>query len=341
MAHNTEISWCDDTVNLWWGCTEVHAGCDNCYARTLAHRWGFDLWGKPGTFGGVRRRVKSAFSDLAKFQRIAAATGTTRRVFIGSMMDIFEKPMPVVDNDGQPVQGVPDTHVLRQLLFANIMAGKYPNLIFLLLTKRPSNINKYIPQDWQTEGAPANVWFGCSVVDQKTADDLVKHLLQVNGHLFLSMEPLLGAVDLTRVRAFDNTSERAIPDDPEDQAQYFMNCLTPGSYYQEHFPGDIMPHGVDGPYRPAIDWVIVGGESGLYARAMHPDWATKIVDDCLGWEVPVHFKQWGEWVPVRAAGLYKKMQRIDFSDGTAMLKVGKKAAGRVLNGRYYDAIPEL
>jgi len=55
MAKNSLIEWCNHTANLWWGCTQVHSGCDNCYANTLAHRWGFDIWGKDR----YRREIQS------------------------------------------------------------------------------------------------------------------------------------------------------------------------------------------------------------------------------------------------------------------------------------------
>lgn len=99
MAQDSKIEWTHHTANLWWGCVEVHTGCDHCYARTLSNRWGFDVWGndKP------RRLVNNVFNDIAKFQRLAAAKNEVHRVFVGSMMDIFEKSFPLVDSKGIPV----------------------------------------------------------------------------------------------------------------------------------------------------------------------------------------------------------------------------------------------
>jgi hypothetical protein len=87
------------------------------------------------------------------------------------------------------------TNTLRNELFTNFIPTA-PNLRFLLLTKRPSNINKYIPAAWKV-APPPNVYFGTSVVSQKTVDKLVPQLLQVKGRKFLSVEPLLEEVDLT------------------------------------------------------------------------------------------------------------------------------------------------
>lgn len=184
MAQDSKIEWTHHTANLWWGCTKVHEGCNNCYAETLANRFGPEVWGndKP------RRWIGSFFKDLAKFQREAAKANEIHRVFVGSMMDIFEKPMPLVTKNGEPLGD--DTGELRKIFFHSISGGQYPNLLFLLLTKRPSNINKYIPESWK-EFPPSNVMYGYSPVTQKTFDDGVAQLAQVNGKRFLSVEPQL------------------------------------------------------------------------------------------------------------------------------------------------------
>lgn len=186
MAENSKIEWTDHTVNLWWGCTKVHAGCDNCYAEYFSDvRYKNDLWGE----GKNRKRIKSAFSNLTKFQRQAESEGKKVRVFVGSMMDIFEKSKPL----SNPIGNCPETGNLRAFLFAQIMLGVYDNIDFLLLTKRPSNINKMIPSPWKTN-PPSNVWFGTSPVDQNTWDNLVPMLGKVNGNKFLSVEPQLGPI---------------------------------------------------------------------------------------------------------------------------------------------------
>lgn len=152
MAQNSKIEWTHHTANLWHGCTKVHAGCDNCYAETLSKRWGNDVWGndKP------RKVIKNVFIDLDRYQKLAFTAGEIHRVFVGSMMDIFEKPMPLINSKGDKINDA-DTGYLRNILFQKIDAGKYNNLMFLLLTKRPSNINKYIPESWK-ENPPANVF---------------------------------------------------------------------------------------------------------------------------------------------------------------------------------------
>lgn len=190
MAQNSKIEWTTHTLNLWHGCTKVHEGCDNCYAEALAKRWGNDVWGndKP------RKFISSALRELEKMQSMAKAKGEQHRVFVGSMMDIFEKPMPLVDSKGNDLE-ITDTGNLRNRLFSKIMLGEYPNLMFLLLTKRPSNINKYIPEHWKTT-PPENVMFGTSPVNQETANKLILQLLEVNGKRFLSIEPQLDSINI-------------------------------------------------------------------------------------------------------------------------------------------------
>lgn len=288
MSTNSKIEWTEHTANLWWGCTKVHAGCDHCYAETLVHRRkpGTEIWG-PGT---ARLEIKGVWKDLDKQQRDAAKAGTQARVFVGSMMDIFEKPMPTLsENVG--------TGNLRQRLFKNITDGQYPNLIFLFLTKRPSNIERFIPYDWQDNGPPDNVMFGTSPCDQATFDTLVPQLLKVNGKRFLSIEPLLGPIKMRWP---------AVPWSTAD-----------------------------------ISWVIVGGESGHQARPMHPEWVRDLREQCRKGGVPFFFKQWGEWSPGPLIDKPTDKMVAGQEDGTycPVWKVGKKEAGRILDGNTYSDFP--
>lgn len=253
MAQNSKIEWCDHTDNLWWGCTHVHEGCDNCYAETLAHRFGPNVWGNDAP----RRIINSFFSELDKYQRDAAKEDKIARVFVGSMMDIFEKPMPLVDKQGNEVHGQ-NTGNLRFHFFYRIDRGDYPNLMFLLLTKRPSNINKYIFESWK-ETPPANVMFGYSPVTQKTFDDGVNQLLMVNGKKFLSVEPQLEEITLS-------------------------NLLKDAT--RQVFSG-----GEEKIVRYPINWIIQGGESGPKKRPFDIAWARKMRDECAEYGVPYFFKQ--------------------------------------------------
>jgi protein gp37 len=114
-------------------------------------------------------------------------------------MDIFEKPKSLVNHKGEPIkEGDAEfwsTGQLRDKFFNEIVPNS-PNLMFLLLTKRPSNINKYIPDSWKVN-PPTNVMFGTSPVSQKTANDLIPQLAKVKGKRFVSIEPQLEKIDLT------------------------------------------------------------------------------------------------------------------------------------------------
>lgn len=245
MATNSKIEWTHHTGNLWWGCTKVHAGCDNCYAEVLAKRHGNQVWGNDN----ARKVTKSVWTDFLKWQALAQDQGEMHRVFVGSMMDIFEKPMPTQDWKGNRLPG--DTGTIRDRFFYEIVPN-CPNLMFLLLTKRPGNINKYIPESWK-RNPPLNVMFGTSPVDQVTANTMIPKLARVAGIRFVSIEPQLGPVDL----------------------------CAPAKL------GDA----VNGRLIDWLDWVIQGGESGHRRRPFNTDWALEMRKDCIGTGTPYFFKQ--------------------------------------------------
>lgn len=189
MGENTKIEWCDHTANIWWGCEEVSPGCDNCYARTFARSKG-----KGDAWENVRYVTKSVWKGLKKWNDAAGATGVMRWVFVGSMMDIAEKPKPAYDWSGNRLEGVTTADIRERFLR---LAPQLSNLLFLTLTKRPGNLLKYVPREWLSDWPP-NVMPGTSPVNQETASVVVPQLLEVPARQrFLSCEPLLGAVDLS------------------------------------------------------------------------------------------------------------------------------------------------
>ncbi len=184
MAQNSKIEWTDHTVNLWWGCSKVHTGCKNCYAESLSHRYGNDIWGEDKG----RKRIKSAFKDLDKYQHQAEKDNGKLRIFCGSMMDIFEELKLLLN----PISNYHTNHSLRDELFKRIVIDhKYKNLIFLFLTKRPEKI-----MGSTYPFLPKNMWFGTSISDYKTSQIYVEELVSC-GHekLFLSIEPQIGIID--------------------------------------------------------------------------------------------------------------------------------------------------
>lgn len=193
----------------------------------------------------------------------------------------------------------------RAELFALVEAT--PELDWLLLTKRPENVLGMVPMHWR-EKLPANAWLGTSVENQETADKRIPELLKVPAKVrFLSCEPLLGEVDLP-----------------------LHNCtIVPGQ------GGTVAEQIARTQIMPAIHWVIVGGESGPNARPVHPDWVRSIRDQCVAAGVPFFFKQWGEWAPSPEIGL-----PYHFEDGDHAFRIGKKTAGRLIDGRTWEEQPK-
>lgn len=284
MGKDSKIEWCHHTCNLVHGCTHAQSiGCDNCYAETISKRWGRDIWGndKP------RLEIQSVWKNFATFQKLAKEANEMHRVFVGSMMDIFEKPMPVINSKG--VLQKYDTDYIRQEYFYNIVPNT-PNLMHLLLTKRPSNINKYIPEEWKTN-PPENVMFGTSPVNQETADRLIPQLLQVNGKRFLSVEPQLAEINLEKYLWVPRGKLISDPLSGEAVIQtYCEECGSGGKYLKE--PCDNMC-----AFKP-ISWVINGGESGGHKRPFNPDWARVIREQCKAAGVPFFFKQMDKVQPI-------------------------------------------
>lgn len=299
MGADTKIEWCDHTFNPWIGCTKVSPACDHCYAEALARRYGWAEWGagKPRTLTSDANWKK----PLA-WNRAALRDGVRRRVFCASLADIFDAEVP---------------DAWRGEFFAQLV-DKTPQLDWLLLTKRPQVAAKWFAQ----EPAPANVWLGTTVEDQKMADLRIPILLSIKvAKRFLSCEPLLGAIDL---RAIKRT-----------RAEGFMRPL-------------------DGRFN-RIDWVIAGGESGAGARPSHPDWFRTLRSQCTAACVPFFFKQWGEYAPCE---LVKKrvplsvifrdghhvtggqvLDRPMDTDGEIIVRAGKAAAGAMLDGREWREFP--
>jgi protein gp37 len=317
---NTKIEWCStlgpdvvlhpgNTFNPWWGCIKVSPACENCYAENFANRFHPGLWGPAKT---TPRKIASEeyWKQPLKWNAKAKKLGVQLKVFCASMSDVFENHPQVV--------------AARWRLFYLIEAT--PNLNWLLLTKRPENIMEMVPKSWDDE-FPENIWVGTTVESQEYADKRIPELLKVPAKVrFLSMEPLKGPVNLTRIKA------EVDPEFPDEDWRF--NSLDSGDCYFES-GGNIS----DGPRRDyRIDWVIAGGESGQQASPSHPDWFRYLRDQCGVAAVPFFFKQFGEWAPGENGRLYRE-KSIDFTDGQLMINVGKKAAGRLLDGVEYNEMP--
>lgn len=321
MADHTKIEWTEATWNPVTGCTKVSQGCKHCYAERD--------WCRMQHLPAYAGR---AFTDVdVHYDRLAQPVHWKRPrfIFVNSMSDLFHEAVPnIFIDDVFGVMAACERHT------------------FQILTKRPARMREYLREDRRHHWADAvarrfggsdpdalhdaihygeralpNVWIGVSVEDQTAADERIPLLLQTPAAVrWISAEPLLGPVDLTQfiVRSFDE------------------------AVAAEHY---------------GLDWVVAGGESGQKARPMHPDWAYSVMEQCAAAHVPFLFKQWGEWVSAGqpAFGTVKGEVQHIRSDGSfwgddltddenadvlTVVKVGKKAAGRLLGGVVHNGYPK-
>jgi protein gp37 len=345
VAANSKIEWTEATWNPIVGCSIVSPGCTNCYAMKMAARLEAMFAGTSGAthYRGTTKKVNgnAVWTGQLALAPETILTEPLRRkkpttYFVNSMGDLFHEAVAKGDIDR---------------VFA-VMA-LCPQHTFQVLTKRAARMRDYMTSvtfgridaaclSLKTD-KPAvaahtlfkNVWLGVSCERQQEADERIPLLLQTPAAIrFISAEPLLGPINLTRI----NT--------PGNGLGWFDAFASP-----DH----------------CLDWVIVGGESGRSARPMHPQWARDICDQCEAAGVPFFFKQWGEWAPGlwSGAGDPAHFNPFDTSidipdlsrhdawanrvhwfdpdsapDGLGALKLGKKIAGRRLGGVEHNGFPQ-
>ncbi|WP_377512829.1 DUF5131 family protein [Octadecabacter sp. R77987] len=179
MAEHSGIQWTHHTFNPWIGCTKVSAACDFCYAEAWDKR---GMHGLPSRWGPHAERTRTKdWSKPLRWQKAAKATGERYRVFCASLADVFDNHKSILPEWQEDLWS---------------LIRKCPDLDWLMLTKRPQNILRYLPSDWGT--GYHNVWLGATVESQKEADRLASLTAIPATVRFLSMEPLMGDVDLTR-----------------------------------------------------------------------------------------------------------------------------------------------
>lgn len=348
---STAIEWTHipgykgETWNPVVGCTKVSQGCKHCYAETL-HNMRHKAY-----LGGKLQNMKQYAQPFGKVQTMPHRLSVPLKAkkptcyFVNSMSDLFHEDVPFgyIDQVFERMESTP-WH------------------LFLILTKRPERMAEYLSQfkavshpeffgDQMMEredehGATylgmkehwplKNVWLGTSVEDQKTADERIPHLLRCPAAVrFLSCEPLLGLVDIERWMPHEYVSEHGHDyatarygggESDEEPACAKCGSMTSSMHWTAMA-------------KPQIDWVIAGGESGKGARPMHPDWARGLRDQCKAAGVPFFFKQWGEHV---WGDVQQRVHRVlPPQTIQAFRKVGKKAAGHLLDGVEHFAWPEI
>lgn len=380
MADNTPIEWADATVNAINGCSLASPGCTNCYAMKQAHRVKIRRGlTQPGKGGMVwTGEVRFAEDQLLK----PLAWKRPRRIFWNAHGDTFHP-------------AVPDEWIDQVVA----TAAATPQHIHMILTKRSDRMRDYftrLPERidaWNCNAGLdfvdlplANLWLGVSVEDQSRADERIPDLLATPAaKRFISAEPLLGPIDLTRImeagaeECFHDVKLEPISFEGRTctEGRSSLNALT-GHYWGEdlidgQWEGWVDYHqspgfGEPGYHKP-LDWVIVGGENG--PRPMHRDWVRSMRDQCASAGVAFHFKQWGTFWPTEAVpndsggvdfvppipidasimrlrkweGNETRAARRDesvgefFEPGHFAVPLGKKAAGRLLDGVEHNGMP--
>lgn len=334
MSAQTGIEWADSTFNPWQGCTKVSPACDHCYAERQTARFKSVEWGagKPRVRTSVANWKLPERWNREQFYQCSAcgwrglASGpkarccqcsadgvlvpSRRRVFCASLADVFDNEVPI-----------------EWLVDLLDLIRRTPNIDWMLLTKRIGNwrwrlmsahghlvesvvdgeLSNWV-WEWLKGNPPANVWVGATFCNQDEWNRDARKLLAVPAVVhFGSFEPLLSAIHIE-------------PD-----------FLTRWPNRQAD---------VSSP-RKSLDWIIAGGESGPHARPMHPDWVRSLRDQCAAAGVPFLFKQWGEWAPVDP-DMPSELQESEELAGKlvgGMHRIGKKAAGRQLDGRTHNGFP--
>ena len=365
MGANSKIEWTDATWNPILGCSRVSEGCRNCYAERIAGRFPNEsvyagltqiVNGRPVWTGQIKE-TKKLMEPLS--------WRAPKRVFVNSMSDLFHENVSDEQRDRIfAVMGLAWQHTfqiltkrpLRMLAYMKALtegdpAERLENAAYELEIDEDfcNHLANWVNgwSRWREapdDGNPLNgtqprwplpnVWLGVSAENQAAADERIPLLLQTPGAVrFVSCEPLLGPVE------FSDVTHRS-------------DCI----------------QALGKPAMKGIDWVICGGESGPHARPMHPDWVRSLRDQCAAAGTAFFFKQWGEWVPFghesggpvavyrdgkghyRAAwqGDYDsrpvkvvKVGDADNANAGIGVRVGKRAAGSLLDGVEHKAFPKV
>lgn len=318
MSENSNIEWTDHTWSPWDGCTKVSPGCANCYAEARDKRHlieDVDHWGK-----GAPRRLRVDWKspvkwDLESLAEWDNARGKGLPLTLPPRHKVFPSLCDWLDDE------VPIEWLSRFLQLIH----DTPHLDWLLLTKRPENFGERILRalahvegidyesadawegdantecgqwlnDWSSDDAtpPSNVWIGTSVEDQTLANQRVPALLRIPARLrFLSVEPLLGEIDLS---GFLWGKDPVCVECPRD-----ADCV---HGWHTRKAND----------QPSLDWVIVGGESGRGARPCNVDWVRSIVMQCADAGVPCFVKQFGARPVTSNANLYDFPESVELRE---------------------------
>jgi protein gp37 len=246
MAESSAISWTMATWNPWLGCDRVSPLCSKCYIDRVIRKLGREPWGEV-------YRTKT-WGEPVRWQRKHAVANDALRVFTCSLSDFFHVKADIWRDDAWDV--------IRAC----------PNLIFLILTKRPERIMGHLPKDWPFP----NVWPGISVGCKQELlkmDALRRVPVHHEAVRWISSEPLL----------------EDISDDIDLTG--FGWVVTGGE----------SGSGPEYLWNPSCDWRKEFGEPGR--RLMRPEWAAKLRDKTKAANLPFLFKQATAWRSGEGANL--------------------------------------
>lgn len=320
----TKIEWATETWNPVTGCTKISEGCQNCYAERMSKR----LAGRCGYPKDNPFQVTFHPDKLDEPLRWRKPS----RIFVCSMGDLFHEDVPEA--------WIFDIYTTME---------RCSQHTFLLLTKKIDRaariLHKFTGRTWPLP----NVWLGVTAENQARANERIPILLQIPAtKRFVSVEPMLGPVDLTKLTLGPNGHG----------LDFCLNSLTGWS--------TVYPKGTDrrkimrNDEFTCLDWVICGGETGPGARPMHPDWVRSLRDQCQAAGTSFFFKSWGDWQEGSALDTNAKHMIVLNSGETVepghelsisqrekwqylrpcmMSRVGKKNAGRLLDGQTWEQRP--
>ena len=379
MAEHSAIEWTDATWPIVQGCDYESPGCVHCYVPPLLWRHSHHPNPKisePLADVVELRKGKPVFTGKVALREDRMTWPmhwkTPRRIFVPSHGDLFHPAVPdefidrvfaVMALCPQHTFQVLTKRAARMRAYMSAerrdararIAQRFVDDGVLTAQQYADRSQRYedhadgVGRSWRSalsEWPLPNVWLGVSTEDQRRVDERIPDLLATPAAVrFVSAEPLLGPINFRNMRCDESYSPDSDPhNDLDALTGHVTNLAVP--YFER---------------RAKIDLVIVGGESGPKARPMSIQWAREIRDQCAAANVPFFFKQWGEWRPAGlkrsgdpgryAFGDYEHdrmaMVQVDgyprqftkFGARSTLERVGKKAAGRLLDGVEHNGMP--
>jgi protein gp37 len=321
----SKIEWTEKVWNPITGCTQISAGCDNCYAKRESPRFkNLPGYSKENPF-------KPTFHANRLDQPLRWRKPS--RIFVCSMGDLFHEEIKfeqiaavfgvIAASPQHTFQVLTKRPERMKEFFEWLVKNKKQNVLIMLEARERFNhkkIEKYFDfwrSDFGKEAWPLpNLWLGVTAENQEQADKRIPILLQTTAaKRFVSIEPMLSEIEIINGKK----NRWTMPTDIDSSGNK-IKWTDPGKKF--------IP----------LDWVIVGGETGSKARPMHDGWVYSIKEQCKNSGTPFFFKGWGEWVPFGQSPpgtMFNKKRKCTVSH----TKTGKKIAGCLLDGVEHKEYP--